>query len=280
MEVQSETPRSRLEGLPPELVRVVLHELSDLTSLRCAILSSRVLWNSFMADPQGIATRALSNELNMCCMLPEAMTALRASELIKPTRSSVQKFCETHVQSRNAEYRIRLTLDQVTRLSRLHATVSRMAKSFAAAALQDLASTIEEYDDLETLSEVPEPSALEQHRIMRTLYIPEAFFGLFDKTAISRTEMRSAMHDFLLNFAHWEVEQMACMQEFLFVQVSRGTVSQKTSNPVSERNKADEEPSQVIMKWQHMMSTGGVSKSRPLCGTGTAACRTYTSRAW
>ena len=220
METQSVAPTPHLERLPPELIRTILINLSGLTSLRCAILSSRTLLSSFTADPPAIAMRVLLNELDARHVRPEAMAALLASELTKPTRSSAQAFFKAHLQNRNVECGIRLTLDQITHFSRLHSTVSRMAEDFATATLQHLVTAIKDNHISQPQPQFLEPSALERHRIMRTLCILEVFFSIFRQTTMPNTELGQSMNDFLLNFAHWEIEQIACMQEFLFFQVS------------------------------------------------------------
>ncbi|KAI9903657.1 hypothetical protein N3K66_000186 [Trichothecium roseum] len=225
MEAQPGTPRPHIVRLPLELTHMILANLSGLTSLRCAILSCRALCRSFMADPQIIATQVLFNELDACDVRPEAIAALAASELVEPTRMSVHGFCQAHFQDRNAESRLRLTLDQVAHLSRLHAAVSRLAEPLAISTLQGLALIIKGDDSLRSPCQVLAPSALELRRVMRTLYVLEAFYGLFDMTPIPEGEMSGSMRDFLLSFAHWEVEQMACVQEFLCAQEANDTLA-------------------------------------------------------
>lgn len=130
MEAKSVTPISHLERLPHELTRAILIDVSDLASLHCAILSCRVFLNSFNAEPSTIATRVLFNDLDAYDVRPEAIAALQAGGMAEPTRLSAQQFFKAHLRDRNAQGGIRLTLDQVTRLSRQHLAASSLADDF------------------------------------------------------------------------------------------------------------------------------------------------------
>ncbi|KAI1128855.1 hypothetical protein F5Y10DRAFT_239732 [Nemania abortiva] len=216
MEPDSIAQASHLERLPLELIRAILSQLSGLTTLRCAILSCRLILNSFTGSSSAIATRVFLNELDSCDVRPEAIAALLASRLAKPTRSSAHEFYKAHLQKRNVEVGIRLTLNEVADLSRLHSAASRLVKDFTEARLQEFVATMKDGHTSQPL----ELSTLERHRIMRTLYILEIYFNIFRQTSMPDVELGQCMNDFLLNFAHWEIEQIACVQDFLFLQVS------------------------------------------------------------
>ncbi|KAI0097640.1 hypothetical protein GGR51DRAFT_540579 [Nemania sp. FL0031] len=218
MEPYSIARTSHLERLPPELIHAILCQLSGLPTLRCAILSCRFILNSFTGSSSSIATRVFLNELDSCDVRPEAIAALLASRLVNPTQSSAHDFFQAHLQRRNVEVGIRLTLDEVADLSRLHSTVSRLVKVFTDTRLQKLIAIMKDDHTFQP----QEPSTLERYRIMRTLYILEIFFNVFRQTSMPDPELGQCMNDFLLNFAPWEIEQIACVQEFLFFQVSPG----------------------------------------------------------
>ncbi|KAI1152023.1 hypothetical protein F4825DRAFT_462154 [Nemania diffusa] len=220
MEPDSIARTSHLERLPPELIRAILSQLSGLAALRCAILSCPLFLNSFTGSSSAIATRVFLNELDLCDVRPEAVAALLASRFAKPTRSSAHEFYKAHLQKRNLEVYIRLTLNEVAELSRLHSAVSRLAKDFADASLQELVATVKDGHTSQLQSQPLELSRLERHRIMRTLYILEIFFIVFRQTSMLDEECGQCMNDFLLNFAPWEIEQIACVQDFLSIQVS------------------------------------------------------------
>ncbi|KAI0966938.1 hypothetical protein F4678DRAFT_447760 [Xylaria arbuscula] len=220
MEPDSIARTSHLERLPPELIRAILSQLNGLTALRCAILSCRLILNSFTGSSSVIATRVFLNELDSCDVRPEAIAALLASRLAEPTRSSAHEFYKAHLQKRNVEVGIRLTLNEVADLSRLHSAASRLVKDFTEGRLQELVTTMKDGYTSQPQFQPLELSTLERHRIMRTLYILEIFFNVFRQTSMPDAVLGQCMNDFLLNFAPWEIEQIACVQEFLFFQVS------------------------------------------------------------
>ncbi|KAI8629243.1 hypothetical protein F5Y19DRAFT_434524 [Xylariaceae sp. FL1651] len=220
MEPNSIARTSCLERLPLELIRAILCQLNGLTTLRCAILSCHSVLNSFTGSSSVIATRVLLNELDSCDVRPEAMAALLASRLARPTRSSVHEFYKAHLQKRNVEVGIRLTLKEVADLSRLHSAVLRLVKDFTEARLQELVAAMKDGHTSQPQFQSLELSILERHRIMRTLYILEIFFNVFRQTSMPKIELGQCMNDFLFAFAHWEIEQIACVQDFLFFQVS------------------------------------------------------------
>ncbi|CAI6084237.1 unnamed protein product [Clonostachys chloroleuca] len=64
--------------------------------------------------------------------------------------------------------------------------------------------------------------ASEKARIMRALYMAETFFNLFRTTSsnIPEAAQRRCMNEFLVHLAPLEVEQLACVHDFLFRKVS------------------------------------------------------------
>ncbi|KAJ8132048.1 hypothetical protein O1611_g1571 [Lasiodiplodia mahajangana] len=169
--------QASLDRLPPEVIHAILSQLSDLTALRCAILSCRFIWNSFTGSSSAIATRVFLNELDSCDVRPEAIVALLASRLAKPTRSSAHEFYKAHLQKRNVEAGICLTLNEVADLSRLHSAAFRLVEDFAKSRLQEFVATMKDGHT----SQPPELSALEKQRIMRfnEMAAHDVYWGAF-----------------------------------------------------------------------------------------------------
>jgi hypothetical protein len=243
---ESVTQTSRLERLPPELIGAILSKLSSLGALRCALLSCRVLWNAFAESASVVATRVLFNELDAYDVRPESMASLRASRLGKPTLQSAHEFYKAYLQGRrNVAAGIRLTLNEVADCARLHAAVSSLATKFVQSRLQSLTCIAMTKDSHTSQPKPPEPSTCERRRIMRILYLLEFFFNLFRQTSMPDAELGQCMNDFFLNFASWEIEQIACVQEFLFFQVSP-CKSTRRSNKFMHEIKIDIEEQVLI----------------------------------
>lgn len=206
---------SHLHRLPTELVQAILYESHGLKTLLSAILSCRRLYDVFVGDSSRIATRAVINELDSYDVRPEAIAALRASKLTDPTRQMVQDLCTAHLQKRSYELSIRMTFDEAISASKLHAAVSRLAEDFTKAGLRVFMGESKNAHTLTSRS--LEPSTSEKCRIMRAFYLSELFFNLFRQTfRWPIQETCQCMNDFLLTFAHWEIEQIACIHDYLY----------------------------------------------------------------
>lgn len=99
--------------------------------------------------------------------------------------------------------------------------ISSLAEDFSKTTLPELAAACGHASDtLELL-------ASEKGRIMRALYMAEIFFVLFRTTSSSIPEaaQRQCMKDFLVHFAPLEVEQLACVHDFLFLKISPGKIA-------------------------------------------------------
>ncbi|KAI1816944.1 hypothetical protein GGS20DRAFT_535486 [Poronia punctata] len=213
MESKSIARISQLERLPTELIRAILKELTSVPTLRSAILSCRLLYNSFTGDSSAIARRVLLNELDLCDVRPEAIAVLMASRLSQITRSSAREFYRAHLQNRDVEVYVRLTLNEVARLSELHLVVSSLAEDFAYITFE------EPYGwDNYICHRQPQPlelSTLEKHRNMRMLYALQLFFKVFGQFSMHEEKLVEGVYDFILNFALLELETIARLRDFL-----------------------------------------------------------------
>ncbi|KAI1213130.1 uncharacterized protein F4807DRAFT_312305 [Annulohypoxylon truncatum] len=216
MERESGAVASPLERLPPELIRAILSELDSLDTLHCAVLSCRVLWYCFSGNSSGISTRIVFNHLDPCDVRPEALAALQASSLPGPTISLVREFCALHLSNRHVDSGISVTIAEAAAIAKLQSTVSRLADEFVKTNIRKLPTPT--HGEQTSLS--LEPSKSEKRRIMRALYAIEIFYNLFRKTTMSDEGVGQCMNEFLLNFAPWEIEQIACVHEFLFLHIS------------------------------------------------------------
>ncbi|GAW17364.1 hypothetical protein ANO14919_068210 [Xylariales sp. No.14919] len=213
MELDSIARTSHLERLPPELLRAILSQLRGLTALRCAILSCRLILNSFTGSSSAIATRVLSNELDSCGVRPEAIAALLASRLAKPTRSSAHEFYKAHLQKRNVEVGIRLTLNEIADLSRLHSAASKLAGDFAEARLQELVVTMKNGRASQPRSQPLEPSTLERHRNMRFNETAAHDHKLLDYGRIPRARSRT-LYRALKDFSYEVCDEQASVSNY------------------------------------------------------------------
>ncbi|KAI0838222.1 hypothetical protein F5Y06DRAFT_296762 [Hypoxylon sp. FL0890] len=216
MKTKSIPRPSRLERLPAELIRAVLFELDCLKTLYRAVLSCRLLWHSFLRSSSGIKTRVVLNDLDTCDVRPEALAVLQASRLPEATLSSVREFHTLHLSKRRVDSSASLTLGEVITVAKLHYAISRLANDFA----KRYINVLPKPTGNRHAPHLPELSASERRRVMRVLYTLEIFFNLFRRTSMSKVEEAKCMNEFLVSFAPWEIEQMACVHEFLVLHIS------------------------------------------------------------
>ncbi|CAG9994012.1 unnamed protein product [Clonostachys byssicola] len=217
MECAPATQQSYLHRMAPELIRAILCSVEGLDGLRCAILTCRLFYDVFSRTPSAIVHQVFFNELDTNHVRREAIAALYASKLAlsNPTISLIQAFFQDHLEQRN-EFDTQLTIEEAAGASRLHAVVSSLAEEFSKTTLLKLAAACRH--DSHTL----ELLTSEKARIMRALYMAEIFFNLFRTTSsnIPEAAQRQCMNDFLVHFTPLEVEQLACVHDFLFRKVS------------------------------------------------------------
>ncbi|KAI1411435.1 hypothetical protein F5Y13DRAFT_58077 [Hypoxylon sp. FL1857] len=231
MESESATRTTPLERLPAELIWAILSKLDCLKTLHRAVLSCRLLWRSFSKDSSRVATSVILNYLDSYDVRPEALAALQASSMPELTPSSMQEFYTSHLSKRHADRGAFLTFAQVAAVARLHSAVSRLADEFPQTYIPKLPTPTGDLCAFEPL----ELSPSEKGRVIRALYALEIFFNLFRKTSMSHVEEPEAMNEFLVSFAPWEIEQIVCAQEFLFLHVSPAFKNPTTHNVPGRR---------------------------------------------
>ncbi|OTA56872.1 hypothetical protein K449DRAFT_399265 [Hypoxylon sp. EC38] len=102
-----------------------------------------------------------------------------------------------------------------------------MASDFASSYIKKLSTSMHHRNTSKFLK----PSASERSRIMRALYTLEIFQILFCHTWVfDQRDVAKCMNEFLLNFAPWEIEQIACVHDFLMIQISPAFYAKTDTN--------------------------------------------------
>lgn len=224
--------KSSFECLSTEIICAILEELDGIGSLQSAILTCRRVHAAFSGGAPIIINRIILGQLDTWNVRPEALIALEASKLSTPTTAkSADEFCEHHLKKRTTDTRILLTLNEAGTIEKLLFTVEKLANTFAKDSLQKLAS---ENGDASQSNAI---TSSEKGRIMRTLYRFEIFCNIFrlpgKESDSSRRKINrghgQCMTKFLSYFSPWENEQLGCVYEFLFFQVSPGKLNLLTN---------------------------------------------------
>lgn len=223
----AETQPSPIEGLPVELVRMLLSHLPDVASLQAAALSCPLFFYAFLKAEGTITTQVLLNHIDIS-VLPEAMIATESS-LLRPHdpepegREAILEFVSRNLRQRPSLPRywsLRNALD----LSRLHFYVDWLAEQFSKQLLIK-----------KPLSQTSSfPTRQERCRIERAFYRFEIYCNLFRETPSTKPilfcespDVQSIVYSeqktlFFANFSPWENEQLGCIHDFLVRTVSPG----------------------------------------------------------
>ncbi|KAI1288285.1 hypothetical protein F5Y03DRAFT_404932 [Xylaria venustula] len=213
-EVQKRQPSS-MERMPIELVRMILSSLSDVESLRAAVISCPVFYHAFRNAEKSITGDVLLNQIDVS-VLPDAMAARESSELFDPSKKEgpfeiVTGFITQTIRPRPTPPRS-WSLIEALRLARVHRCVERLTNQFAQVTLSTGRAAC---------NTPPGITLQERHRIQRALYRFEVYRNLFGLKYI-RMFFAAFLHDdnhpllkFFGSFAPWEIEQLGCVHDFL-----------------------------------------------------------------
>jgi len=228
---------SLIESLPIEIVREILSAIPDFTSLRKAVLSFPVFYNSYINVQLEINRKALINQLGD--VFPEAVAAYESSVLkigmrTEPLRTNmVYSFVQLRYSSR--EVPLLRTSPSVTfswgdgvRIEKFYNIVDELAQRFVNEALASFPLD---------RSELP-VTIQEMNRIRRSIYHFEVYCNLFKdlrtkalywhrlRPVDPETQEMARQKMFLHNcFAPWEIEQIGCIHDFLYRIASPGKSS-------------------------------------------------------
>lgn len=211
------SPRSsRIEGLPVELLQMVLSALSDVASLHAAVSSCPRFRLIFLEVEATITAQVLSRQIDGS-ILPEATAAFESSCFPTYGREIQNREGVRDFVARNLRHRLALprswSLRSALRLGRLHSCVAWFANKLALAAFSR-----------ETLSRSePLVSPQERSRIECALFRFEIYCNLFRESQDPYSDLRREQKLlFFSKFAPWENEQLGCVHDFLVETVSPG----------------------------------------------------------
>ncbi|KAJ2988039.1 hypothetical protein NUW58_g4185 [Xylaria curta] len=185
-----------IEGLPVELVRMILSALPDVVSLQAAALSCPLFYTAFLDAETSIATNVLLNQVD-ASVLPEAIAASESSWLRphdtvprRQTRKVITDFVAGNLCQRPTLPKSWL-LKKALHIGRFHSCVEQLAEQFAEAALTKGPAARSQSS----------ATYQERCRIQRALY-------------------REQKQLFFANFSPWENEQLGCIHDFLVRAIS------------------------------------------------------------
>ncbi|KAI1371051.1 hypothetical protein F4677DRAFT_436620 [Hypoxylon crocopeplum] len=205
---------SPVEGLPLELVRMVLSALSDVASLQAAVLSCPLFYHPFLEAETAITTPVLLNQID-ANVLPKALATFESSQLRPHDTDPKTWEAVTDFVTRNLRQRpcapTSWSLLKALRLERLHFHVDRLTKKFVEVALTNPPLN----------PSTSTATCQERCRIERALFRFELYCNLFrESMGVQPSIYGEQKQLFFANFAPWENEQLGCIHDFLVRAVS------------------------------------------------------------
>ena len=210
-----------IESLPLELRQMILASLDSYDSVRTAIASSPFFYRAFLRAEHSILSEILRREIDSETF-PDAIIALQVSKIdLRDTEEILEMLASWY--SHRAVPIPRCTLADTT-CSKLHAAVVFFADAFVSSTLCKHPVT----GDPET-SPRP-PTATEWTRIQRAFYRFELYSVLFRRPVYngSQYDIYGAVQKremFFRRYSACEIEQLACVYEYLFLHMSPGSSS-------------------------------------------------------
>lgn len=158
--------------------------------------------------------------------MPEALAVLRSTKLPKVLdHDTLTQFIDKYFETlRNDSLSVGWTLSEAAGMERSHHLIQQFTDDFAAHALTH------HPDTGELLTRYESPSGQELQRIQRSFYRFELYCNLFSRRAkVHRRDpinSKDKEHKYLFaRFAPWELEQLVCIYDFLYRQISERMVS-------------------------------------------------------
>lgn len=197
-------------SLPVEMKQAILSTAPDVASLKSLVSSCSCFYHCFCGAESSILHNILRRQIGPDLM-PLAAIVSESYRLRPWTKEGA-----LDVLSQLFEHRALAswTLPGASYVSQLHGHVEFFVADFVATKLSNETQT--------------KPSESEVHRIRRTFYLFELYCTLFrarpsKKNRFSKDDLRDL---FFKKFAPWENEQLSCIHDYLFEQLSVGTYPQ------------------------------------------------------
>ncbi|MCJ1356710.1 MAG: hypothetical protein MMC33_006705 [Icmadophila ericetorum] len=214
-------------SLPTELKQHILSLLPDLASVERAILVHPSLYQSFIGAESVIITHILKRQIGskLITLVEDVADAATINPWSRERMSSL--LCRIFIRNKHYKSYLGAQYQRAYKLSVLEKQQRKWTLRHALHAAElhrDVEYFSRDFADC-TLGTIRTPlSDNEKHRIKRSFYIFELYCTAFrrrkyrelaDPEQASRFSIESQRHFFLRNFPSWQLEQIACVYEYL-----------------------------------------------------------------
>lgn len=206
-----------LTTLPLELRQKILCYL-DISSLQAVSNTCSSLYCALSGSKQLLAKAALLNEFDEA-LLPETYLLLQSMQMKPWSEAAVKSLLDGHENATIETYaHLSWSLTDIYALGILNQHIKNFAADFASSALSAMNPNSENESTRQQLS------ATENRRIERAFIRFELYCRLFGKDMEYGKEIKSVeqVDIFLVKLPAWEIEQLACVHDYLFRRISVG----------------------------------------------------------
>ncbi|MCJ1397543.1 hypothetical protein MMC11_000737 [Xylographa trunciseda] len=195
-----------MDNLPVDLKLTILKSVDDIVSLLALSRTCRTMYALFDSPRNSMLSSVLEHVLPHEIRY-EAIAVIKSAKLVNPAKEDVLRFLEEQLFARSGD--AALTEVGLPELARQHILVEWFT--------HDLCATVKARRLLDTGVNI-EPfglSTTERIRIHRAFYRFQLYCNLFSITNPRRLEDYYARDAFFARFPTWEVEEFACIQDYL-----------------------------------------------------------------
>ncbi|KAL7955679.1 hypothetical protein V8C34DRAFT_290729 [Trichoderma compactum] len=224
-----------LHHLPPELLRLILTSFDSLHDLYLFIKASPECFRIYRVTPELILSSVLKRAIHPDA-LHHALAVANVEEQVFTDREEddrLWRFLDGYFQRDPALFEFPQKMHDIISLAKLNNMVSSHVNDYTRRTLHALYESEKAQQDPHH-REAPischavrqtRLSATEQARIQRAFFRYELYSRCFPGSPITPDESIYAADDqfnhFIQQMAPWEVEELSCLHEYLWVQVSR-----------------------------------------------------------
>ena len=204
-----------LQNIPRELIQHILSFLTDAQSLHSASLTCRRLHSSLTSHEHSICSNVANNAFPSEC-LHDIFAAWSSSRTASKnwTSSKARHFFDQYVSSQ-AESPAATSCDlrMLKSMDRLHSCVQYFIEDFARSAMSRKNQEVGQ----ETSHAL---TVLERQRFERAFYRFEIYCNILGSRIKRPFEVEELGIEFFDRFALWEMEQLACVHDYLMFKVT------------------------------------------------------------
>ena len=213
----SELRATQLQDLPWELIQHILSLLPDAKSLHSASVSCRLFQSLFKNHEHSICSAVADNAIGSDCL--HDVFATYSSSTIAPkywTPSRAWQFFDQYLSPQGRPFAPTcLNLAMLENMDRLHACVVYFIDDFSRSAILQ-----KNQEDNEGTSHVLTIS--ERQRFVHAFYRFEIYCNIFGDHIRAPVPTDMLGDQFFDRFAPWEMEQLACVHDYLMFEITAG----------------------------------------------------------